>query len=286
MAETTLDALAAAISRRHGLYVSGTATGGSTTTLIDASNLIQPDHALVNLYVRFGSGANAGLERLVTDFTGGTLTFAALPVAVAAGVTYEVGPVQRADIVRAVQDGIDRAGEQWMQVVDTSAGLTFVPSQQEYSLPADCVTVLEVFITRQLLGAQVTEWEPIQEWVVTGAPGARKLTMRGWVTAPVLTSLAYGRRIRYLAMPKLLSASSDTLGLGETAERRAVAYLTEYALYVLGQMMFKRNITGEAARGHLTASNAAYQTAMQIMAEREPKRERRMMTTVPLGRQV
>lgn len=286
MAETTLDGLAASVARRYGYYVSGTATSGSITTLVDATNLIQQDNAWNNMVLRVGSGANAGKERLITSFAAGTLTFAALAGAIVAGVTYEVGALQRNDVMLGIHEAIDRAGETWMRVVDTSTGLAFQPGTQEYALPADCSALLGVYITRTISGSQVTEWEPIEEFSVVGVPGARKLLMRGWITEPVNNQLSYGRRIRYLAVPTLLAASADTLGLGEIAERKASAFITEYALGVLHKMAFTRDITGEQARGHLTAGSDAMNHAMMIMQEREVRREKRQMTGLRWGRQI
>ncbi len=287
MAEQTLDGLAAGIARRYGYYATGTATAGSTTTLTDTNTLIQPANAWNNAYVRFLSGANAGQERLVTSYAAGVLTFAAVNTTIAAGVTYEVGPLQRTYIVQAVQDAIDRAGENWMAVKDDATG-TFTPGTQEYALPADTVSVLGVYIWVLPNSNSAGHWEPLGNYEVLGTPGARKLVMRGWGNYPTIepNTVTYQRRIRYIAMPTLMSGASDRLGLGEIAERQALAFIGEYALAILNEMGFEHNRTGEQARAHLTASTQHYQKAMQIMAERTTRREMRYMRSAAPGRQM
>lgn len=291
MAEQTLDGLAAILARRFGMYVSGLATSGTTTSLSDTTTLIQPTDIWNNDYLRILSGANSGLERLIDSFTSPTLTFDALPVAVAAGVSYEVGPLQRADIVMAVQGAIDRAGTNWMKVVDDDTG-TFSVGVQDYALPADLVSLLAVYVWTLpggLPGGNVAgEWQPLSNYEVVGTPGARKLLMRGWAHYPMppAGTVSYQRRIRYLAMPTRLSSGAATLGLGDVAERQALAFLQEYALYLLNDMQFNRNRTGEMARAFLSAKQAAYSAAMQIMSERDARREQRYMRGMQMGRQV
>jgi len=67
----------------------GTADSGSTTTTVDAERT-EADHYWNNYYIKYGSGPNSGMERLVTHFDSGTdtLTHAAFPNAVAATDTY------------------------------------------------------------------------------------------------------------------------------------------------------------------------------------------------------
>jgi hypothetical protein len=67
----------------------GTADSGSTTTTVDAERT-EADHYWNDYYIKFGSGPNAGMERLVSHFDGptDTLTHAAFPNAVAVTDTY------------------------------------------------------------------------------------------------------------------------------------------------------------------------------------------------------
>ena len=68
------------------------ASGGSTTTLVDSGILTAADDSFVGATVKFLSGANAGLTRTVTDSVSSTatLTFAAVPTAVASGDQYMI----------------------------------------------------------------------------------------------------------------------------------------------------------------------------------------------------
>ena len=203
MAETTLNQLAASIARRAGLYAAGTATAGTTTTLTDA-NLIQPDNLWNNCYVHFLSGTYAGQERLISTFDQdtATITFApALAGAVASGMTYEICPLQRADIHQAIEDAIRRAGQTWQ-------------------------------------GTQ------------------------------------------------LLADSTDTLSIGEPAERQALAFVEEYALHLVHEMLMARNVTGEMARVHLSLSNNHLKKAEALLEKRDPNREPRTMRTWRVGGQV
>ena len=67
----------------------GTADSGSTTTTVDAERT-EADHYWNNYYIKYGSGPNSGMERLISHFDSGTdtLTHAAFPNAVAVTDTY------------------------------------------------------------------------------------------------------------------------------------------------------------------------------------------------------
>lgn len=287
MAEQTLDNLVAAIARRYGYYATGNANAGTTTTLTDTTNLIQPDNLWVNYYLHLLSGANVGEERLITAFSAGVLTFAALSSAVAEGLSYELTPLQRADYVNAIQGAIDRAGKNWMQVVDDETG-TFTLGVQEYDLPVNAVSVLGVYIWTVPNASANGRWEALTNYEVLGVPGARTLVMRGWGEYPAVQSdtVNYLKRIRYLALPTRLATGTDTLGMGEVAERKALAFVQEYALHLLHEAAFSRNVTGEAARAHLSLSQQHQNKALQIMAEREAIREVRYMRGPHMSRQV
>lgn len=281
MAETTLNQLAASIARRAGLYAAGTATAGTTTTLTDA-NLIQPDNLWNNCYVHFLSGTYAGQERLISshDQDTATITFApALAGVVTNGMTYEICPLQRADINQAVADAVRNAGNAWMQIKEAALTLT---GEQLYALSADTVAVLDVLVYSTELPGDSGVWSSLTDWVVIGVPGARKLMLRSWRAY----SLHYAGKVRYLAMPELMDTGSDALGLGETVERQALAYVQEYALHVVHEMLLARNVTGEMARAHLSLSNNHLKKAEAILAAREPKREPRTMRTWRVGGQV
>lgn len=68
-------------------FASGTATAGTTTTLSNSAKTWAAGE-WVNYQVRFTRGANAGQVRVITASAASSLTFAALPAAVAAGDAY------------------------------------------------------------------------------------------------------------------------------------------------------------------------------------------------------
>lgn len=74
--------------------ITGTADSGTTTTMVDAARTEADDFWNGQLLV-FTSGSNAGLARVITDFTASsdTVTFSpALPNAVSAADAYEIAP--------------------------------------------------------------------------------------------------------------------------------------------------------------------------------------------------
>jgi len=72
--------------------VAGTASGGSTTTIVDAGILTQADSAWVGAYVVVTEGTNYGEVRIVTasDQSDTSITFAAMPVACDTTTKYRV----------------------------------------------------------------------------------------------------------------------------------------------------------------------------------------------------
>lgn len=68
----------------------GTATGGSTTTLVDTTKSWTAG-ALVDARVRITGGASSGTIAIITANTSNTITFAAVGAAIAAGSLYTIG---------------------------------------------------------------------------------------------------------------------------------------------------------------------------------------------------
>jgi len=290
MPAMTLTDLVAQISAGFGAYASGAATvAGSTTTLIDSTNRIEPDSTHVNRYVRFTSGANAGQERLVTAFvrSSATVTLApALANATAQSDSYEISPLRKQMVVDAIERAVRRAGRKWMVVKLDESG-SFSPTAQDYDLPPDCVAVLNVWINMQLSGGTISEWAPWTRFDVQGPIGARVLSMRGWAAdMNIPSNYTYQRKLEYLAMPTIPAASGDTLGFDEQAEREMVEFVTEYALYLLHQQSMATNRTGDDARVHNTLMQQHMQQAMQIEQGRKMERpSARQMRTWRPGRQ-
>lgn len=88
----TLASARRAIAARASEFVQGTATGGSTTTLIDTNTLQYVDSYWNEQSVLFTSGTNNGLVRKVSAFTSATsqaTLYSAVTAAVVSGDTYE-----------------------------------------------------------------------------------------------------------------------------------------------------------------------------------------------------
>lgn len=89
----TLSTARAEVAKRATEFLQGTATGGSTTTLIDTNGLTNPDNYFDEAVVLMTSGTNNGLQRRVQTFTASTSTltfYSAMTGAVASGATYEL----------------------------------------------------------------------------------------------------------------------------------------------------------------------------------------------------
>jgi hypothetical protein len=124
----------------HALDI--TATGGSTTTIIDTNSIYTSDDALVGgtaIVVRDAGGANAAPEgefARISDYVASTPTFtvgSTLTAAVGSGDSIAlVRPTIRLpQMIQAVNDGLANLGT--ISLVDTS--LTTAANQTEYALP-------------------------------------------------------------------------------------------------------------------------------------------------------
>ena len=265
MTVQTLNDIALLVARRYSNALSGAATTtGTTTTLTDTTNLIQPDNAWVNHYVRFTSGAHSGAERLITESsqTNNRITWTpALSSVVANGVTYTILPRQWIDFETAIKNAILAAGTKWLRTKDHA--IPFSINTIEYALPADTLFLVEVFLGRPAN----YEWHLLSNWDVTGTLGAYKLILRADTPYPFIATPGTGDseiRLSYVTTMKLMSSGTDTTELGALLERDAVNFIVEYALHVLHEQAMTRNITGNAARAHFTQSRNHLQEALRI----------------------
>lgn len=279
----TLNDLALQVARRYKAALGGTATAGTTTTLIDTVGLIPPDNVWRNHFVRLVTGTYAGQERLVTGSTQATkaITFdPALAGAVVAGDRYTIMPLQWDRVNDAIQAGIRAAGQKWIQF-KRSADIPLT-SEQEYALPADCVTVHQVYL------GSAGYFYPYTAYEVTGSSGAYKVMLRQGQTLPVTYGQAVSgqsltfMRVDYTALPAL-AAGSSTLGLGDY-ENEASEFVTEYALYVLKQTDFDGDVTGAAARGSLAAAERHLANAEKIKQQARIQQVPGRARTRPLPR--
>ncbi len=289
MAEKTLNELVMTVARRYGNATSGTATDGTTTSLIDTAGLFHPDHTWSNFYLYLSSGSNAGIERLVTDSAQASKTLSldpALPNAVAGGDGYQVLPLQRQYFVDAINEAIARAELSWMQVkVDETISLT---TAQEYSLPTDCMIVLEMFIGIPGATNVPAGWTPYTGFEVYAASaGVPKLHLRDIVkplTIPIPTNTKI--RLVYATLPNELSDGAGTMGINELDGREAISFIQEMALHLLHEQAVARNVTGEAARAHLTLAQNHLDKARMIQATKRPNYVQRRTRTRVLPRHI
>jgi len=245
----------------------GTATGGSTETVVDGVGLIAPDDYWVGHYVYIladagGEGAAPeGEERPITDYvqSSGTLTVApAFSAAVADGDTYEVLPLRRAEIIAAIQAGVRAAGVTWVATKVDTTTVTIAADDHDYDLPTDVVRLLVVWVRTSAGDAWVEV--PGRMWRVSGEMGDQELLFDD------LSGLGADDTVRleYLARAEELSADSDTLGLGEPAEREMVEFVVAHALFWLHDQAAARAPEGAGFRPHLTQAQYYREVAKEI----------------------
>gem|GEM_PF-5279233 len=273
----TLDQLVLTIAKRFGHAQDGIATSGSSTTLVDTPRLYQANEYWNDATIYFLAGGNPGVSRIISSYSAVTLSWAsALSVAVINGDTYQVLPRGRQDFVDAIQEAIRKAGESWMVMKDDTTSLDF-STAQEYTLPADLVTLNAVY------AGDGTYWAPVLAWeVLPNSAEAYKLMIRQWPKWPYLQDAGQvalsDMRLEYLALPTSLTAGADVLGMATNVERECVSFIVEYALHLLHQNELAHNVTGLAARTHVTLAEKHYNEAMRVMAMRkvntQPKRIR------------
>lgn len=146
---TTFSELIERVYRMVDDYESGTATGGSTTTIVDTTNRLEQDDYWNDLdaFVWIHSGNAAGDWRKVTDFANSTstLTIPTASGAVAAADTYSLHYKFKWDAVKkAINMAIDIvAGECLEYEVDEST-ITLVAGTYEYALPSNCLVLYGV----------------------------------------------------------------------------------------------------------------------------------------------
>ena len=122
-------------------WLEGTATGGSTTTVVDTSRLEDDDYFnSKNSEVYIRTGVYAGSNRKITDFVGGstnTITFApAVGDAIIATDTYSIHTeFKRDEVVEAINLAIDMVAEEAMVWVIDETTVTLVANTFEYNLP-------------------------------------------------------------------------------------------------------------------------------------------------------
>lgn len=259
MAAITRDGLVEDLAMRFGVYVTGTAATASTdTAVIDTTNLIEPVNFYAGAYLGMTSGPADGEYRQVQEsdqFRGEARVyppFSADVTASSATATFEIIPVQRDKLHQAINAAIVAIGDSWPKLVtDTTTISSISGGDYDYSLPAALQRLLGVY-TRN---ASDHGWRPVppDRYGVSGTPGAQSLEISRSYPLPVGAAV----RLDYAARPDTMSASGNTLGIGEPYEREAVDFIIEYGLYWLHDLAASTAKTeGELALHQAKAARA------------------------------
>lgn len=141
---TTVAEISLKVMKEVTDVITGTATGGSTTTLIDTTLLTtQPNDHFNNGRIWILSGTHAGKVFAITDFvqSTGTVTFAAVTGAIAAGVRYAIArnAYPWDQVVSAIQSALDTT---YITALDST--LTGDGQTLEFTLPSGVFDVLRI----------------------------------------------------------------------------------------------------------------------------------------------
>jgi hypothetical protein len=199
-----------------GTARSGTATGGSTTTLIDTVNFKNIDEDYFNdgsvFVLKDSAGASAAPEKefsLVTNFVNDTQTATfspALTAAIAAGDTYGIA-VRRYPLYLLIQK-INNALylEGHIPVEDES--ISTVSEQLEYDLPANIAAqdLRQVFVSTNSATDAKEYYRPVVNWEIAYATsGASELRLQ----SPYATGEQF--LLKYVTPHAELRVASDAL---------------------------------------------------------------------------
>lgn len=216
------------IARAVGEIFAGSATGGSTTSLVDTLLAVPNDDIFNGGTLFFLSGTNAGKTAVITDYTGATRTFNfATTGAVAAGDRYEATTPRtpRALLVSALNMALEDMGA----LPTVNSTLTVLASTEEYTLPAGVSNLRRVEVAGA--DAEPYGWNTSHHWMERGG---KLVFLHGQ------QPMTAGKKIRawYQAAHVAVSADADTINdlIHPVRLRWAGAYYT-----ALEQMRNERN---------------------------------------------
>lgn len=245
--QKTLQELINDLAQSFDNFATGTATGGSTTTLIDSDERIESDNEWNGHYLYIssaGGSAPEGEERPVTDFIQSTQTLTVSPAfsaTVASGDGYFLGPFRR----RVIKNAINRA---ILQIPDfltlSTTTITMVDGQYRYDLPSDCEVV-------NLVWPPDEEENPLPKpyWRQVGS----QIHIQDW------GSLSAGDQptLEYLAPLSELS-DGDSLTTNEPKLFDCILLFAEQQLHL---KMARKDPNADAFRAHLTLAQDAREKA-------------------------
>lgn len=141
----TLFTATLALARLLAEVADGTATGGTTATLLDTSRT-EPDSYFTGGVIWFRSGLNINKSAAITGWTNstGTFAFATQTAACAVGNLYSACAVDYSK--DALINAINQAQRAIGAIPQQNTALTTVDQQLEYTLPAGVYNVLRVEI--------------------------------------------------------------------------------------------------------------------------------------------
>jgi hypothetical protein len=190
------------VARELGVLQEGTATGGSTTTLIDTVYLTQDDDFWNGgtVWVTYDAGAAAaapeGEWARITDHvsTTKTITCTAVTAAIAAADLYAVADSEykRGDIVSQINRSLADMGE--IIYTDTTT-ITTADDQTEYTLPTGLAAgnLKEVWLQGEDDDADDNRWTRIYNWdiQITATGTAEELILQYQYASGYAVKLVY-----------------------------------------------------------------------------------------------
>jgi hypothetical protein len=211
---TTLFQAMLGLANRGPRHWTGSATGGTTTTLIDTVQRKEADDNFNGMTLFVLDGDNADLTRRITDFvqSTATLTVGAFSNAMAAGDRYLISQAVREDLVQAINAALTDIGD--VTQVDTS--LTVVADQTEYSLPSGVSNVVRVEVAES--ASADYDYQRAHNW--------REISGSLYFTDELGFTAGRTIRLYYNAQHAAVDADADTISDGIP-----LALLVDVAVY-------------------------------------------------------
>lgn len=266
----TAQAAVRELMQRFDALTLSTPTGGTTTTLIDASlNQYFPNDLVSSpgfFPFVYGSpdvvAGNVGATRRARSWTASTstLTFGyAWPTAVTAAGTYEVLTHQlpRARFMQAVNEGVNKLGLMWYRdVIDES--LTTLANTWAYTIPASLNLIKDTIRVYMQIAPDLSTfpfaraedmglgWE-VREQI--SSIGTRVLTLQFNRLQPI------GRTIRLTGQGfySAFTADSDILATAGPWEGAALTWVYQYAEHLVNGWLAEKVPAGETEKYRVKA---------------------------------
>lgn len=284
MAPITLNILIAAVAGQFSDYASGT-IGSSSTTGITDPNLIACRKSLIGHQVV----VNGVPVARVTTFNDSIGAFGFSPTLGAPPTgTYEILPIPRSEIARAINRAIDAAGTDFMVAKTTELPWT---GDYEYAMPDDFVVMLGAnYVHVDEVGRR--RLTQLSRFELTASQDNRTLVLRDlqpYYTPTLTTTLL---QFNYLALPRRLSSGADDIDVDDNTATLTrvdapvlVEFLTEMALSYLHEREAQLKPGSPASTMHYTAARDCRQKAEQARKRADQPRVQRRVRRSPLHTQ-